>query len=113
MFVHSKNKDHHDIEQLLKSDKVVLYACVEMLESPTLAPLWTSDTCHRISAFYIDEVHTIHELCDWWPSYGRIYKLHDVVQRIAQENGETIHIPIIVMSAICPSVYQQSVRPEP
>jgi superfamily II DNA helicase RecQ len=83
MFVHSENKDRHDIEQLLKSDKVVLYACVEMLESPTLAPLWTSNTCRRISAFYIDKAHTIHESRDWQPSYSRIYKLRDVVQRVA------------------------------
>ena len=83
MFIHSENKSRRDIEQLLQSDKVVIYACVEMLESPTLAPLWASDTYRRISAFYIDEAHAIHESRHWRPSYGRIYKLRDIIQRTA------------------------------
>ena len=74
-----------------------------------MAPLWASDTCKRISAFYLDEAHSIHESRHWRPSYGRIYRLRQVIQRTARAHGYKIHIPIVAMSATCPSVYQQSV----
>lgn len=106
MFIYSENKRRADIELLLKCDKVVIYACVEMLESPTLAPLWHSETYSRISAFYIDEAHSIHESSHHRTGYSRMYKLRNILQRVAREHSETVHIPIVALSATCPPHYQ-------
>ncbi|KZP16364.1 hypothetical protein FIBSPDRAFT_958086 [Athelia psychrophila] len=80
-----------------------------MLESPTLAPMWTPKIYRHISAFYIDEAHRVHKSSSWRPGYTNIYKLHDLIQRTASECGETIHIPIIALSATLPTSYQHSV----
>lgn len=109
MYVYSENKRHQDIQALLRADKVVIYACVEMLESPTLAPMWTPKIYRRISGFYIDKAHGVHKSVSWRPGYANIYKLRDLIQRAAREHGETIHIPIIALSATLPTSYQHSV----
>jgi hypothetical protein len=108
MFVHSNNKDRSALDRLLCAEMVVIYACAEMLESPTLAPLWLWETYKRISAFYVDEGHCVHESASWRPSYTRIWKLRNLIKRFARDHGETIHIPIIVLSATCPSLYRES-----
>jgi hypothetical protein len=60
MFVHLENKSWHAIEQLLTSDKV-LYACVEMIENPTLMPLWAFSTYRYILVRELDVLES-----SWW-----------------------------------------------
>lgn len=107
MFVHSENKQCKDIGQLLRAEKVVLYTCIKMQKSPTLAPLWEYKICRRISALYVDEAHTIHKSCIWHPAYANLFKLCQTIEQIMLKHGETMHIPLICLSATCPASYCQ------
>jgi superfamily II DNA helicase RecQ len=87
---------------------LVLYACVEMLESPTLAFIWQTESIRaRICALFIDEAHEIAENGHWRPSYTRIHKLCALLDKVT--DGVSCHIPFVTISATAPAVYHQAV----
>jgi superfamily II DNA helicase RecQ len=87
---------------------LVLYACVEMLESPTLAFLWQSKSIQaRICGIFIDEAHEIAENGHWRPSYTRIHKLCALLNK--DIDTANYYIPFVAISATAPTIYRQAV----
>jgi hypothetical protein len=108
IFVYSEKKSHRDIETALGSKMLVFYACVEMLESPTLAFLWQSKTIRsRIIAVFIDEAHEIAENGHWRPALTRIHKLRAILDK--DIDGVNYSIPFVAISATAPAAYRQAV----
>ncbi|KAF8174363.1 hypothetical protein K438DRAFT_1489764, partial [Mycena galopus ATCC 62051] len=100
LFIYSDQNTKEDFERAAKGEKLVLYVCPEMLESPRFARLVHSEPWQgRISAVYIDEAHLVHQTHTWRPAYSRLYQLRNIIGH---------EIPLICLSATCPTLFQNS-----
>ena len=100
IFVHSEQKTLHQLEQIARGEYKIIFACPEMLESPTFSQILhsTSFQC-SLSAIYIDEAHLVHESTSWRPAYTRIHQLRTLIGYC---------IPMVAISATLPSLYRHS-----
>ncbi|KAJ7741732.1 P-loop containing nucleoside triphosphate hydrolase protein [Mycena metata] len=100
LFIYSEQNTLQDFEKAATGEMLIIYACPEMVESPSFARLLHSKFWQgRLSGIYIDEAHLIHQSHIWRPSYSRIFQLRNIVGH---------DIPLICPSATCPEVYRQS-----
>ncbi|EAU91695.2 ATP-dependent DNA helicase [Coprinopsis cinerea okayama7 len=80
----------------------IIYICPEMLETPKLAQLLSSEQFRaQLSGIYIDEAHTIHESVSWRPANANLHMLRRVIG---------LDVPLIVISATLPSKYRKSLE---
>lgn len=71
-----------------------------MLEGPSFARVLHSESFQcLLLAVFIDEAHSVHEAASWRPAYARLIMLRALIGQ---------HIPLIPVSATCPSLYRQS-----
>ncbi|KAJ6536866.1 P-loop containing nucleoside triphosphate hydrolase protein [Mycena capillaripes] len=100
IFLCSEQNSAADFALAANGDMMVIYACIEMIESPSFARLLHADGwCSCLSAIYIDESHLVHESHTWRPAYSRIHWLRAIV-------GD--QVALIPISATSPSSYQRS-----
>ena len=100
IFVHSKQKTSHQLEQIVRGEYKIIFACPEMLESPTFSQILHSTSFQgSLSAIYIDEAHLVHESTSWHPAYTRIHQLRTLIG---------YYIPMVAISATLPSLYRHS-----
>ncbi|KAJ7830554.1 hypothetical protein B0H14DRAFT_3714979 [Mycena olivaceomarginata] len=79
IFLCSEQNSAADFALAANGDMMVIYACIEMIESPSFARLLHADEwCSRLSAVYIDESHLVHESHTWRPAYSRIHRLRAI-----------------------------------
>ncbi|KAF5333403.1 hypothetical protein D9611_002633 [Ephemerocybe angulata] len=100
-FLNSKNSSLSVLEGIVKMDEMhVVYACPEMLETPSVARILHSPSFQeRLSGVYIDEAHVVYESLSWRPTYTRLHLLRQIL-------GTSI--PLIAMSATLPDRYRQA-----
>jgi hypothetical protein len=78
----------------------VIYACIEMVESPLFARIiHSSEWRGRLSGVYVDEAHLIYETHDWRPAYARLHRLRMILGH---------DIPFVGLSATCPSTHREA-----
>jgi hypothetical protein len=71
-----------------------------MLEGSSFARVLHSESFqHLLLAVFIDKAHTVHEAVSWRPANARLIMLRALVGHL---------IPLITMSATCPSPYRHS-----
>ncbi|KAJ7476788.1 ATP-dependent DNA helicase [Mycena latifolia] len=100
IFLYSEQNHTRDFELAANGDKMVIYACIEMIEGPSFARLLHSEAWRRrVSGLYMDEAHLVHESHGWRPAYSRAYRLRSFF------DDET---PLVTISATCPFAYQRS-----
>ncbi|KAH7917200.1 P-loop containing nucleoside triphosphate hydrolase protein, partial [Leucogyrophana mollusca] len=101
-FVHSEQKEDYLLEEIAHGRRRVVFACVEMLESPTFSRILHSPAFQALlSALYVDEAHLAHESQPWRPAYTRVHELRKLIG---------YHVPLVAISATLPSQYRQSLH---
>ncbi|KAG6819048.1 hypothetical protein H0H93_015956 [Arthromyces matolae] len=98
-FLHSGGQTDEDLRNIIQGGAPrVIYSCVEMLETPSIARLLHSDAFQaQLSAVYIDEAHVVKECVTWRPGYSRIHILRKILGTA---------IPLVVLSATLPYRYR-------
>ncbi|KAF8168391.1 hypothetical protein B0H34DRAFT_816271, partial [Crassisporium funariophilum] len=101
-FVHLKNKSRGLLEEIAHgAGMFVVYVCAEMLKTPTFANLLHSESFKaQLSGIYLDKAYTLHESQHWRPVYACLHLLWQI--------AGLSDMPMIVLSAMLPSVYRQS-----
>ncbi|KAG2740621.1 hypothetical protein P692DRAFT_20851337 [Suillus brevipes Sb2] len=100
VFINANQKDATTLADAARGHYRVVFACVEMMESPAMAKSLHAESFKAVlSTIYIDESHLVHESVSWRPAYSRLHLLRKLI-------GD--HIPIIAISATLPTSYRDS-----
>lgn len=103
MFFHSGASDSSALAKIVKgSSKHVVYSCIEMLETLSVACILHSKSFRaQLSAVYIDKALTIHESVLWHPGYSWLHLLCKLLG---------VDVPLVPLSATLPTLYRKSLE---